>query len=147
MRISQSFQIGKTQHELDFADIDPTGDVPLFLDPYFLSTRNDPWSIEATRTIRSFFQYLMELLAVGNLSEAQRIFTHLGEPNETCLGMSEGVPSGRGVGPENTNELLARIVESRAIETGLVEDIEDCIVFVDGIGKDKLSDMTGEFNL
>jgi hypothetical protein len=142
MRISQSFQLGKTQHELDFTDIDPTGDIPLFLDPYFLSTRNDPWSIEATRTIRSFFQYLIELLSVGNLPEAQRIFTHLGEPNETCLGMSKGAPRGRGVGAENTSELLARIVESRAVETGIVEDIEDCIVFVDGIGKDKLSDMT-----
>lgn len=142
MRISQSFQLGRTQHELDFVDIDPSGDIPLFLDPYFLSTRNDPWSIEATGTIRSFFQYLIELLSVGNLAEGQRIFTHLGEPNETCLGMSKGPPSGRGVGPENTNELLERIVESRAIETGLVADIEDCIVFVDGIGKDKLSDMT-----
>jgi|SRR5215213_2070314 len=106
MRISQSFQLGRTQHELDFVDIDPSGDIPLFLDPYFLSTRNDPWSIEATRTIRSYFQYLIELLSVGNLPEGQRIFTHLGEPNETCLGMSKGPPMGRGVGPENTNELL-----------------------------------------
>ena len=60
MRISQHFNLNKSQAELDFVDIDPTGDLPLFLDPFFLSKKQDHWSIEATLTLRSFFQQVID---------------------------------------------------------------------------------------
>ena len=55
MRITEIFGLQKTQYELDFVDIDTEGDTPLFIDSYFLAMREDPWSIDASRTIRSFF--------------------------------------------------------------------------------------------
>ncbi len=37
MNISQFFSLNKSQAELDFVDINPTEDTPLFLDPFFLT--------------------------------------------------------------------------------------------------------------
>ena len=40
MKISELFGITKSQHELDFVDVDIDSDTPLFLDPYFIA-KND----------------------------------------------------------------------------------------------------------
>lgn len=142
MKISEIFQLNKSQAELDFVDIDPTLDTPLFLDPFFLSKRKDNWSHEATLTIRSFFQNVIDLIRDDNEEDAKELFDYLHEPNSTCLGMSSGDPQGRGVGNEDTDKIYESLLRSRAIQTGLIQDIEDNILFVDNFGKDKLSDMT-----
>ncbi len=141
MKISKKFNLNRTQLELDFIDIDLTKDTPLFIDPYFLAMRNDQWSISASRTIRNFFQHLIRLIRAGSIGQARELFTHLNEPNETCLGLSRGRPSGRGVGSEDSDKIFASLLESKAVQTGIFEDIEDSRVFVPGIDKDKNSDM------
>lgn len=141
MKISEIYNLDKSQAQLDFIDIDPTQDLPLFIDPFFLSKREDNWSIEATLTLRSFFQEVIDLIRAENEEEAKELFNHLHEPNSTCLGMSIGNPRGRGVGYEDTDKIYDSLLRSRAIQTGLIQDIEDNILFVDNFGKDKLSDM------
>jgi len=142
MRISEIFRLEATQAELDFINIDIERDTPLFLDPFFLSIREDNFSLVCTRTIRSFFQRVIDLIRNNQIDDARRLFSHLREPNSTCLGLSKGRPQGRGVGNLDTNKIFNRIVGSRAIQTGLLQDLEDSVLFVDQFDKDKLSDMT-----
>ena len=54
-KFSEYFKLEKNQLELDFVDVFIDGDIPLFVDPYFISRRNDEWSINATEEIRCFF--------------------------------------------------------------------------------------------
>ncbi len=142
MKISEIFNLEKSQPELDFVDIDVEIDTPLFIDPFFLGLKKDNWSTEASNTIRNFFQRVINLIRDGDLENAKQLFIHLHEPNSTCLGVSRGTPQGRGVGSVGTDGIFRSILESRAIQSGLIEDLEDNILFVDGFGKDKLSDMT-----
>lgn len=142
MKVSEHFGLGKSQYELDFVDVDIERDTPLFLDPYFLATHDDPWCLGASRTVRSFFEHFVTLIRAGNRAEARLLFDHFAEPNETCLGLSQGPPRGRGIGEINADDMFASLVNSRAVATGVVEHLEDARVFVRGIDKDKISDMT-----
>jgi hypothetical protein len=99
MRISEHFKLGKSQYELDFIDIDPRTDVPLFLDPYYLGKCRTPWAEDANRTVYSFFELLLTYIRSNQTDKAYDHFAHLNEPNETCLGLSKRRPAGRGVGP------------------------------------------------
>jgi len=141
MKISRKLRLGKSQYELDFVDVDPNRDTPLFVDPYFLAQRYDSWSIRAARTIRNFFEYFITLLRSGKRELARELFNQLGEPNETCLGLSRGRPQGRGIGKVNADDIFKSLLKSKAVLTGVIEDIEDCRIFVEGIDKDKISDM------
>lgn len=142
MKISERFTLGANQFELDFVDVDTETDLPLFIDPFFLGIRTDNWSISATRTLKSFFQTFVSLIGLGKEQEARQLFNFLHEPNETCLGLSEGAPRGNAIGEVDGEKLFKSIIKSRAVQSGLVEDIEDFRLFIEGIDKDKISDMT-----
>jgi hypothetical protein len=141
-RISEIYRLKKTQHELDFVNINPSRDFPVYLNPFVFSARSDPFSIEASRTLIGFFQHNLNLIREGKVDAARANFQHLNEPNETCLGMSRHRPSGRGMGNDNADDLFDSILHSKAMTTGLVEHIEDTAIFIPGIGRDKVSDMT-----
>lgn len=142
MRLSKRFRLGASQYQLDFVDIDTSKDHRLFVDPHFLGQRTDRWSVEATSSVQSFFRHFLDLLRLKRMDEARALFSHLGEPNDTCLGMSRGRPRGNGVGTELADDIFDSLVASKAAKTGLLSDIEDTRVFVRGIDKDRVSDMT-----
>ncbi|WP_218828185.1 hypothetical protein [Paenibacillus sp. SSG-1] len=95
------------------------------------------------RTIKNFFSKVAEYIRNDKHEMAIELFQFMSEPKETCLGISKtGTDNGRGVGVENATDIIKEIIRSKAIETGIVQNIEDIIVFVDDVDKDKLSDMT-----
>lgn len=142
MKISEMFGLKKTQYELDFVDIDPEIDIPLFLDPYYISKCEFPFAEEAYEAIRTYFEYLLALLKGKRIEQARELFSYLGESNDICMGMSCGKPQGHGMGPEDTNAIFKELLKSRAINSGIMEDIEDFRIFVPNVDRDKVSDMT-----
>ena len=142
MKISELFNLNKTQFELDFVDIDTQKDTPLFLDPYYISKCDFPFAVAAYESIRTYFEFLLALLRGNKVALAEELFSHLGETNDICLGMSKGNPNGHGMGPEDTKEIFDHLYGSRAMLTGIMEDIEDFRIFVPNVDKDKVSDMT-----
>lgn len=142
MKISKIFNLQKTQYELDFVDIDPNCDTPLFLDPYYISKCDFPFAIDAHSTLRSYFEFLLALLRGKRIQKAEELFSYLGETNDVCLGMSRGKPQGHGMGPKDTTAIFKELLQSRAIFSGIMEDIEDFRIFIPNIDKDKVSDMT-----
>ena len=94
--VSNYFRINKSQAQLDFVDVDTERDLHLFIDPYVFSKSNDAWSVICHEAIMSFFQSVLDAVRRGDDVTGRALLDHLGEPNETCLGLSTGAPAGRG---------------------------------------------------
>lgn len=141
-RFSEIYSLGKTQAELNFVDITPGYDTPLYLDPYALTTREDNWSVDAHGYVVSFFQSVLDAVAKKDREKSVRLLSRLGEPEETHLGVSEKGNKGRGVGGVQANDLYDAILKSKAASSGLLEDLSDFALFIPGIGRDKISDIT-----
>lgn len=142
MKFSTRFGINAAQCELDFVDVDLDTDTPLFVDPYAIATRSDTWSSGCAVSVNSFFQTTVDTIRADNRRAAIALLGELHEPNETRLGLSTGRPSGRGVGGLQAQHLHEALRRSTAVQTGFVEDLADCELLVEGIGPDKISDIT-----
>lgn len=140
-KVSEYFGLDKSQFELDFVDVYVDGDKRLFLDPYALSKRKDDWSIKASNEVVEFFQLVVSSINTEpNL--AKRMLNNLSEPNETHLGFSSDVSMGKGVSGKQAQDLYKKLSKSKAVQTGFVKDLSDCELMIEGIGNDKISDMT-----
>ena len=142
MRISEIYKLNRSQPSLDFVDIDVEKDTPLFITPTALKALPSEWSAECIFLIQHFFSHILKLIRDGKHDEAKKLLSMLQEPNETYLGLSKGKPMGRAVGNLLASKLWESLSESRAVTTGLLEDLEETSLFVERIGVDIISDIT-----
>lgn len=131
-----------SQAEVDFVDVDLETDTQLYLCPYAIEIRSDEWSADCGDLIRSFFAEVLAQLRAEEDGRVTHLLGHLHEPNETRLGQSSGRPSGRGLGPNKALLLGEALRRSRAFHTGLLNDVAEAELFIHGVGRDTISDMT-----
>ncbi len=139
---SEYFQLDKSQFELDFVDVPIDSDILLFVDPFSMSQRLEPWSQKCHLTLVSFFQKVIDAIRNGDEQLARTLLRFLREPNETRLGFSRFQPQGAGIGSYQSEQLLDALRESSAVRTGFISSLEECEILIDGIGRDKISDLT-----
>ncbi len=140
-KFSQHFDIDK-DIELDFVDIYAYQDIPLFLDPFGISAMGTKWAKECENQIATYFQYLVDSLRTGDKKTVTKLLNALHEVNEIALGYSDGIPSGRGIGPQQAKEIQSAFETSQAAQSGDIKDIADCALMIPGISRDKISDIT-----
>jgi hypothetical protein len=141
-RFTDHFNINKKQSELDFVDIPLDTDIRLYVDPYALYISPVDWLCTAGALVVSYFDLLLKALKIGDKAKAMMMLSQLHEPNETRLGQSKGAPNGRGWGGTEARNLYNALARSKAIHSGLLEDIGDLELFLPGIAEDKISDLT-----
>jgi hypothetical protein len=141
-KFSQHFGIGLTQPELDFVDINLDGDLPLYVDPFAISIYDNEWANRCNDRIVLFFQTAINSIRRGDTAAAARMLSDLSEPNETRLGVSRGRPQGRGVSGKQAFDLHKALASSQAAKSGILSELAECDLFVEGIGRDKISDVT-----
>ncbi len=142
MRISKYFKLGRDQSALDFVDVDYNKDTRLFLSPKALANLPSDWGEECVHLVQDFFITVLTHIKHGRHGAAEELLQTLKEPNETHLGLSKGKSKGRALGESSAHDVWNALTHSKAAKSGLVTDLEDTALLIDGIGIDIISDIT-----
>lgn len=92
--------------------------------------------------MQDFFEEVLAGIRSGNNYRAEQLLRRLKEPNETHLGLSSGKARGRALGVESAHDVWEALSQSAAARTGLLKDLEDTVLMIEGVGVDIVSDMT-----
>lgn len=143
MRFSEEFGLELGQGLLDFVDIDTTDDVRVYIDPRAIRNQRGEFSEECQGLLQSYFHEVLTAITAGDTARISDLVRSLGtEPNETHLGQSLGPARGRGLGPAKRAEIVEALANSEAAKSGLLQDLEETALFIRGIDRDFVSDMT-----
>jgi hypothetical protein len=141
--VTDYYQLGATQGGVDFVDVDVNGDVPVYLDPTAIRNQSGDWAEECVESLQSFFSALLSAVKADDPKMLGNLIYPLREPNETHLGDSKGKSQGTGLGSaKKATQLIESLRGSSAVASGLLTDLEDSALMVEGIDKDIVSDIT-----
>lgn len=139
-RVSRYFKLDRDQTTLDFVDVPIGNDTPVFLDPSRLRSMESVWASECNSLLQHFFETLLRHLQDKNKSAGISLLSALVERNEFHLGFSKGLSAGHAFGSGYAEKIWSALEGSKASKTGLLQDIEDTCLFIEGIGADRISD-------
>lgn len=141
MRVSKFYKLGRTQPSLDFVDVDIAEDTAVFISPKAIAQLQSEWSDRCVHLIQNYFETVLDLIKTGKDAKAREILEMLREPNESHLGLSKGKSRGRGLGTESAKKVWRALSISQAAKSGLLKDLEDTALLIEGISVDIVSDI------
>jgi hypothetical protein len=71
VRISEYFQLGRSQPSLEFVDVDIEGDTRVYVDPRALHNIGSGWAAQCVSLLQSFFGTVLEAIQSGDDELAQ----------------------------------------------------------------------------
>jgi len=141
MRVSEHYRLGIDQPSLDFVDVRLETDTQLFVDPTALSLLDTEWGARCRSLIQNYFSLVLTSIRNGDHTRALRLLASLNEPNETRLGFSSDRPRGHGMGKKLAETMWSALRDSNAVRTGIIHDLEDTALMIDGVASDVISDI------
>lgn len=139
---TEYFNINRQQKDLEFVDIYINADRKFFLDPAKLLNYDDAMSIQMSNSIVKYFEKLLQYIREEDRLNSLRLLSGLREPKEIHLGYATKGYIGNAVGGVKGEKIYRKLSESNAVKTGLLKDLEESALLVEGINRDIISDMT-----
>jgi hypothetical protein len=143
-RLTDYYSIPLAQAQVDFAIPFFEEDIPLYIDPFLLWRSPSQQDNALHTTIQNSFNRLNWLIGKGREDEAARTLVLASECEEVGLGVS-ATKRGKRIGEDSARSILSlfkRIPEYSKFGFTHFEEIQ---LYIDGISKDRISDISGSF--
>lgn len=143
-RLTDYHGISLAQEDADFAIPFFDEDIPLYVDPFLLWRSPSQQDVALHGALLTAFNYLGQLALNGEQEKAISALIVASECDEVGLG-SSGTRQGKRIGRGKAEDILSvyrRIPRYGAHGLGHIEELQ---LFVEGIGKDRISDFACSF--
>ena len=147
MIFSDDFKIKKTKFD-DWFDPILTNDTKLFIDPFLIFEKNHKYFVNGHDKVIDFFNSGFELAAKSQpIQEDIRYrlllkMMILPEVKEICLGYASRGTEGAGAGGGFAKVIVSALYDSIKMGLKKIEHFEELGIFNEGIGCDRISDIT-----
>ncbi|MGQ0527427.1 MAG: hypothetical protein ACT4OY_05275 [Alphaproteobacteria bacterium] len=132
------------QHELDFAIPFLNEDIPLYIDPFLIWKSPSLADKGLHQMILAAFNNLGLLMKSGQTEQAVKQLILASECDEVGLGNS-AARKGKRIGEKSAKEILSLFHKIPFYRDNGFRHFEEIQLFVDGIGKDRVSDIACNF--
>lgn len=143
-RLTDHYGILRPQTELDFAIPFLDEDIPLYVDPFMLWRSPSQQDRSLHTALLNAFNHLGYLAKNGQEAQAVTNLVAASECEEVGLGTS-AKRLGKRIGQEKANEIISLFKRIPEYGRAGFRHIEEIQFFVDGISKDRISDITCSF--
>ncbi|HHS9575880.1 TPA: hypothetical protein ACTXEM_004994 [Klebsiella pneumoniae] len=140
MKFAEVFLNEHQQASLDFINIPLDTDLQFFIDPTAIKALKTKWGNNLEKLIKNYFSDIMASIKNGDLKRAGILLSSLRESNAFHLGYSAKKSSGKALGEKTAQLILDSLIKSKAAQSGLLTDLEDTALTIDGIASDRISD-------
>jgi hypothetical protein len=139
-RLNDLHNIPLRQEDIDFAIPFIDEDIPLYVDPFLLWKVNSMQDNSLHTSIVASFNHLGNQYLKGNEKDAITTLIHLTECHEVGLGSSR-TRIGKPIGQKSATEILSLFKNIPQIKAQGFQHFEQIQLLVDGISKDRVSDI------
>ncbi len=143
-RLTDYYNIPITQEEVDFAIPLLEEDIPLYIDPFLLWKSPSLQDNSLHTAVTNSFNHLGWLLSKGRESNAIEILIECSECSEVGLGSSKD-KKGLKIGDKSARDILSLFLDIPQLNKSGFNHFEEIQMFVQGIAKDRISDITASF--
>ena len=143
-RLTEFYDVYVPQNELDFAIPFLDEDIPLYVDPFLLWKSPSMQDQSLHQMLLGGFNNLGQLAKNGERSKAIAQLIQVSECDEVGLGTSAS-RSGKRIGSPKANEIVELFERVPYYKNHGFRHIEEIQLLVDGIGKDRISDISCNF--
>ncbi|MFP1773968.1 hypothetical protein ACLECU_14725 [Lonsdalea quercina] len=140
MKFSEAFNIQFQQENLDFIDVPLDTDLQFFIDPTSIRALKSSWGSDLERLVQDYFSDILASIRNEDIKKAGILLSSLRESNSFHLGYSSKRSSGKALGKKTAELILESLKKSQAAQSGLLHDLEDTALTIDGIASDRISD-------
>lgn len=127
--------------QIGFVNIIIGKDTRLYLDPLLISVTDTDFARECNEAIENFFATLSRAYISSDNRKLDDMLAHIGEVNETYLGMSTAKPKGKGCSTHIMKDILKKAHEQGLFEKNILNKPYLFATFCNNFGEDRLSDM------
>ena len=140
-RLNDFHGLAFTQEEADFAIPFLDDDIPLYVDPFLLWKSPSMQDQSLHTALVSSFNHFGFLAKNGKEKEAIEALIRISECQEAGLGSARN-KHGKRIGEGTAKDILTLFSSIPQVKQGGFEHLEEIQLFVDQIGKDRVSDLT-----
>ncbi len=142
LTVTSNYGLIRSQEELEFINVTLERDVEGFLNSFALKNSNNEYIQKMNLLLNLHFKQLLKFIRLGSMDKALELIEGFSE--KECRGTHLGyanTPYGKGVGQDKAKLLLEAFVNSKAVQTGILQDIEETTLVISNVAYDTVSDI------